>query len=299
LHIRTVSEERNNRTPQGKGYYTQSSAIKQLPMQGFPLTQKRLLSMPQARQHKWIKKWLEGIYYNILNGQTDLSTLPGLMKQYQLIASWIGIQHSSENIDKNSKKSWLECISNLVHIHQQKTNIGRHENDFLPNVRVGDITSTAVWTPKCNYGVALDNIRSAFNVGSIFRTTDGAGLAFLILGGHTPGKENLQVKKTSMKTTDWIPGIHAAALKDSLTEYRQKGYPIIGIETTENAKPYHLFQWPEKAIIVFGNEEYGISNEVLLLCDEFVHIPMFGFKNSINIANAYAVIAFNIAAQFN
>jgi len=268
-------------------------------MQGFPLTQKRLLSMPQARQHKWIKKWLEGIYYNILNEQVDLNTLPDLLKQYQLVASWMGIQYSGDNFDLNNKKSWLERISDLVHTHQQKTNIGRHENDFLPNVKVGDITPTADWSPKCNYGVALDNIRSAFNVGSIFRTTDGAGLAFLILGGYTPGKENLQVRKTSMKTTDWVPGIQAANLKDCLIRYRQNGYPIIGIETAEKAKPYHLYQWPEKAIIVFGNEEYGISNEVLLLCDEFVDIPMFGFKNSINIANAYAIIAFNIAAQFN
>jgi 23S rRNA (guanosine2251-2'-O)-methyltransferase len=268
-------------------------------MQGFPLTKKRLLSMPQARQHKWIKKWLEGIYYDVLKDQINLKSLPELLKQYHLISSWAGISFSEQKFDNNKKKLWLECLSNLVHIHQQKTNIGRRENDFLPKVSVGDTKPLSKWEPKFNYGVALDNVRSAFNVGSIYRTTDGAGLGFLILGGYTPGKDNLQVIKTSMKTIDWIPSIHPKSLPDNLIEQKQAGYPIIGIETTENAVPYNEFQWPGKAIIVLGNEEYGISNDVLSLCDEFVHIPMFGFKNSINIANAYAIIAFAISAQLN
>lgn len=268
-------------------------------MQGFPLTRRRLLSMPQARQHKWIKKWLESIYYGVLNDQIKLKTLPELLKQHQLVSSWVGIDIPEQKFDINKKKSWLECISNLVHIHQQKTNIGRRENDFLPKVSVGDREPQSKWEPKFDYGVALDNVRSAFNVGSICRTTDGAGLGFLILGGYTPGIDNRQVIKTSMKTINWIPSIQTATLQDHLIKQKQAGYPIIGIETTENAASYNEFQWPKKAIIVLGNEEYGISNDVLSICDSFVHIPMFGFKNSINIANAFAIIAFAIAEQIN
>ena len=90
-----------------------------------------------------------------------------------------------------------------------------------------------------------------------------------------------------------------ADLAGCLLKKKEAGFRIIGIETIGNARAFHEFPWQENTILVFGNEEYGISSHVLAVCDDFVHIPMFGKKNSINIAAAAAVICFQVAAAFS
>ena len=266
-------------------------------MFSFGITRKRLLSMPPTRRHKWIKNWLEKVYLETLNQPPNLSTLIDVFKQYQQVIKWIDFNVQTES-QFSSLKSYQEFFSNAIFVHQKEMNPGRTESDFLPHVKTGDVIIDEKWEPNLNYGVALDNIRSAFNVGSIFRTIDGSGLGFVVLGGYTPGPDNQQVKKTSMKTSNWVPFSHTDSLPSYLESAREDGYRIIGIETVEKSCTYNTFNWPDKAILVFGNEEYGISEKVLSTCDEFVHIPMFGFKNSINIANAFAVIAFSVATYF-
>ncbi len=86
-------------------------------------------------------------------------------------------------------------------------------------------------------------------------------------------------------------------LAGTLFEEKEKGFHIIGVETIKNSHPYYDISWQKKTIVVFGNEEYGISSHVCQACDEFTHIPMFGKKNSINVANAASVICFDMATS--
>ena len=134
-------------------------------------------------------------------------------------------------------------------------------------------------------------------MGAIFRTCDAGGFESLILG-NIPGGQHPTIQKTSMGTSTWMPHQTTHDLAGVLLDMKQKGFPIIGIETTDNACPHSLYPWPEKGITVLGNEEYGISSHVMRVCDDFVHIPMLGRKNSINVANAASVIVFQVAAFF-
>jgi len=131
-------------------------------------------------------------------------------------------------------------------------------------------------------------------VGSIFRTCDAAGIQSLILG-NTLGKEDPRVQKTAMGAHKWISQETTSDLAQTLLEKKSQGFQIIAVETAVGSVPCHEFAWPSKGVVVFGNEEYGISSHVMPMADHIVHIPMFGKKNSLNVANAAAVILFQIA----
>lgn len=254
--------------------------------------------MPPARRHKWISIWLKDIYRELLVDRISDNSLVLLYKNYFQLQTWLD-EPVLPMIPVNDKKGWMEFISNLYHAHKRKTGLGISEHDFLPRVLTGDQDNNTPRIPVIDYKVALDNIRSAFNVGSIYRLIDAVGFKSVIVGGTTPGKEHRQVEKTAMGSSKWIPQESAENLPSILMEHKAKNFQLIGIETVEHSKNYLEYNWPETGIVVLGNEEYGLSKEVIKTCDDFVHIPMHGKKNSVNVANAFAVISFHIAALKN
>lgn len=259
-------------------------------MDSFPFSQRRLMALPQRRRHKWVKRWLREIYNATLSHKITLNSLNTFLAEYNKVRGWLGESPVCFSGGED-RKQWVEFISNQFHTHQEKMELGIREADFLPKVLTGDAKSDLPWNATLNYTVALDNFRSAFNVGSIFRTTDAAGFKSVVLGGKTPDSNSNQVRKTSMGSTGWIPG---KIEKDLPRFLSQCSHPVIGVETVENAENYQIFEWPESAVIVLGNEEYGLSREVMVECDHFIQIPMHGRKNSLNVSNAFAVIAFHI-----
>lgn len=229
---------------------------------------------------------------------SDIKTdkLEFIKKNYLSILEWIDEEKSGSLTDIDERR-WIEYVADRYHYHKQKSGIGIAEHNFLPTVKTGDIIDQSPWRPIIDYKVALDNLRSAFNVGSIFRLADATGFGSVITGGKTPGKESQQVINTSMGSTDWIPEEKLDDLPSLLLTDKKNNYRVIGVETVENSESYLEYPWPGKGIVVMGNEEYGLSQEVLKVCDDFIHLPMFGRKNSINVANAFAVIAFQIVIK--
>ena len=138
----------------------------------------------------------------------------------------------------------------------------------------------------------LDNIRSAWNVGSIFRTSDGIGIQKLYLCGITPSPENTKVSKTALGAEFNIAweksnnGVHMANL------LKAKGYVLWALEDLPMAQP--LFQikseWNNSPIVlIVGNEVSGIDPGIIEICDKVVSIPMVGKKQSYNVAVAYGI----------
>ncbi|MCP4021997.1 MAG: RNA methyltransferase, partial [Desulfobacteraceae bacterium] len=101
---------------------------------------------------------------------------------------------------------------------------------------------------------------------------------------------------TAMGAQKWVKALKTCDLAQTLMEKKENGHTIIGCETVEGSTAYDSYLWPPKGVVVFGNEEYGISSHVLSVCDDAVRIPMRGKKNSINVASAVSVIAFHIAS---
>lgn len=141
----------------------------------------------------------------------------------------------------------------------------------------------------------LDNIRSTFNVGSMFRTADGAGLRRLYLGGITPSPENPRVAKTSLGAESSLPWTACRNSLDTALALRGQGYQLWALEGGPRAEPLFeaVLALPESPILlVVGNETAGVDPEILATCDKVLAIPMHGVKHSLNVAIAFGIAAY-------
>ena len=267
-------------------------------MENFPFSQKRFAALPPARRHKWVAIWMQKNYQELLKTRIDDKSLERFFDKYLCIRSWLNERTSSMEKPPSYKK-WLEFVSERFHEHRRKSGKGLAEANFLPRVVTGDNRPEGPWNPCMPYRVAIDHMRSAFNVGSIIRVVDAVGFESVMLSSGTPDKETGQVRKTAMGCADWIPQTKHKDLGGALIRAKQEGYPIIGIETIADSFRYDKYPWPAKGVVVMGNEEYGITENVMKACDDFVHLPMSGIKNSVNVANAFAVVAFHISFILN
>lgn len=263
-------------------------------MTDFPLTRKKLMGLTGTSRRKWIIQWLSGQYQSLLTNRTPPEALEEFYVVYARVHQWISLPILPKP-GTFDMRTWMAFVSDAVQEHRSALGVVPRDHDLLPAVVTGDRTGPDPQLNPLDYHIALDGLRSLFNVGSIFRTCDAGGFSSILLG-NTPGGEHRTVKKTSMGAADWVRHTAAQDLGAALLEKKELGYAIIGIETAENAIPFHRFPWPEKGVIVLGNEEYGISSHVLAICDHLVTIPMAGKKNSINVASAAAVLVFHVGS---
>jgi tRNA G18 (ribose-2'-O)-methylase SpoU len=148
--------------------------------------------------------------------------------------------------------------------------------------------------PKKPLYIILDNLRSAFNVGAIFRLCDTMRVAGLFLCGYTASPPHIKLEKTSLGTIQYVPWKKFATALEAVNYLKERNVTVWAAETTSHSKRYDRVVIPEKVGVVFGNEALGVSNEVLAACECLIEIPTFGFKNSLNVATACAVIGYKI-----
>jgi tRNA G18 (ribose-2'-O)-methylase SpoU len=146
--------------------------------------------------------------------------------------------------------------------------------------------------------IVLDNIRSAFNVGSIFRSADGAGsVKKIYLCGITADTDNPKLEKTALGSLDLVDSEHYENTLDAIEELKSKNIPIYGVELTEDAKNFQKIKYPNRLAIVLGHEKKGIQKVILDLCDKKIMIPMRGYKESLNVANCTSIILYEITRE--
>lgn len=137
--------------------------------------------------------------------------------------------------------------------------------------------------------VLLNNIRSLHNVGSIFRTSDGAGVSKLFLCGQTGYPPRPDISKTALgaeEVVDWEYWIDPI---ECIEHLKKKGVQIVALEQTKGSIDYKKFKPEYPLCLVVGNEIDGVSDELLDLCDAFIEIPMRGKKQSLNVSVAFGV----------
>lgn len=146
--------------------------------------------------------------------------------------------------------------------------------------------------------IVLDNIRSAFNVGSIFRSADGAGsVKKIYLCGITTDIDNPKLDKTALGATEMIESEHYDTTMEAIDELKEKGIPIYSVELTDDAINFQSVKYPEKVAIIFGHEKRGVSDEILKKTDIKIYIPMRGKKESLNVANCASIILYEITKE--
>jgi 23S rRNA (guanosine2251-2'-O)-methyltransferase len=260
-------------------------------MDTFGFTKKKFLGQCHENQHRHIIKWLSTFYQTLTTNRANQESLDFFLDQYNHILRWLEL-NTITRPGSNIAKLWIETVSDRIHFHRLCIGKPVRDYDLLEKVQTKD-SNFSCNQRNINCHLALDGLRSLFNTGSIFRTCEAAGFNSIILG-NMPGKEHPGVQKTAMGAHKWIDQEKTEDLAQTLLDKKKAGFQIIGIETMKGSTPYHDATWKKNTIVVFGNEEYGISSHVMAVCDEFVSIPMSGRKNSLNVANAVAVICFHI-----
>jgi len=165
-------------------------------------------------------------------------------------------------------------------------------------------TSKTVLSPlKEPFIVLAEDIRSLWNVGSIFRTADGVGVSRLVLCGITGNPPRKEIAKTSLGAEDTIPWNYVPSALDALLPLKKLGYQIVGLERNQSSKSLSELLSASQIKIPFclivGNEVTGLSPEVVQHCDIVTHLPMRGMKESLNVAVAFGIAAYAITERID
>lgn len=151
-------------------------------------------------------------------------------------------------------------------------------------------------TQTLSRAVLLDNIRSAWNVGSILRSADGLGIDPVYLCGITSTPENEAVRKTSLGAEDHLTWSYHKDAVRLATELKTNGWRIIALEEGKGSKPLSTdtVRIQGKWVLILGNEVTGVDPDLLALSDEILSIPMRGKKRSLNVAIAFSIAVFTL-----
>ena len=148
--------------------------------------------------------------------------------------------------------------------------------------------------------VVADNIRSLYNVGSIFRSSDGILIEKLVLTGFTPKPPRTEIEKTALGSTESVPWEYVQSPLEAVRGWKERGYTIACLELTDTSIPYNEFPATRFPLcLVIGNEINGVSKDVVAIADIALEIPMVGIKQSLNVAVAYGIAAFELAKIFH
>jgi 23S rRNA (guanosine2251-2'-O)-methyltransferase len=154
-------------------------------------------------------------------------------------------------------------------------------------------------TEKIPIIVVLENIRSAYNVGSVFRTADAFILEAIYTTGYTPHPPHDKLNKTALGSLESVTTKHFNTANEAITQLREQGFKILAAEQTTHSVSLqnYVIQAGDKYAIIFGNEVTGVEQDTINNCDACIEIPQLGTKHSINIANAASIILWEFFQQ--
>lgn len=143
--------------------------------------------------------------------------------------------------------------------------------------------------------LAVWNVRSRFNVGALFRTADAVGISHIYLCGITPHPPHSRIAKVSLGAENSVPWEGCKQIMPLLKKKRNEGFSIVSIELSKASIPYTQYKKRNiPTLLIVGSEVKGLSKNVLAASDACVYIPMHGIKESLNVAIAFAIVAYRI-----
>ncbi len=147
--------------------------------------------------------------------------------------------------------------------------------------------------------VVLENIRSAYNVGSVFRTSDAFLIEAIYIIGYSAKPPHKEIKKTALGAEETVSWKYFKTTGEAIEELKNEGYKVFAIE--QAAESLHLQQLDlnetEKMAVIFGNEVTGVEQSTIHLCDGCIEIPQLGMKHSLNIATAAGVVLWELVRK--
>ena len=166
------------------------------------------------------------------------------------------------------------------------------KNEDLGRISVEDFLQTE----KIPVVIVLDNVRSALNVGSVFRTADAFRIRKIYLCGITPVPPNRDILKSALGATETVQWEYADSALQVTKQLKQQDFYLAAIEQTKNSIPLQEFMLPKQKqlALVFGHEVNGVAQEVINACDAGIEIPQQGTKHSLNISVCAGIVVWEM-----
>lgn len=155
-------------------------------------------------------------------------------------------------------------------------------------------------SPKIPVIAVLENVRSAYNVGSVLRTADAFLLEAVYTTGYTAHPPHKQISKTALGADESVTSKHFSNAAEAIADLKAQGYRVLAIEQASDSHLLHEFamEGGDKLAVVFGNEVAGVEQSTILLCDGCIEIPQLGMKHSLNISVAAGIVLWEAAKKF-
>jgi tRNA G18 (ribose-2'-O)-methylase SpoU len=145
--------------------------------------------------------------------------------------------------------------------------------------------------------IVLDNVRSLHNVGSVFRTADAFLIKEILLCGLTGTPPNKEIEKTALGATASVKWQYFNTTLDAINYIKHEGYKVFGVEQAEESIALNEFKNDGKMALVFGNEVYGVEQDIIDVCDGVIEIPQLGTKHSFNISVSVGIVLWEILRE--
>jgi 23S rRNA (guanosine2251-2'-O)-methyltransferase len=211
----------------------------------------------------------------------------GFIKRYNEMQSWV-------ELDKYTPPAYLteeEAAHEYLLFHSGfSTNPGIHKDNEYTLFKAEAVS----WEPRFDVTIVLDQVRSPYNTGSVLRLIDNFGFRKLVHNAEWLRLDHPQLCRAARGAQNWIPVEH----KPNLTEWiKSLNMPVIGIENSDDAILINDWRPEKPCVLIIGNEVYGIAKRLRDQCRLMVKIPMFGFKQSMNLHHALAIACYKITSK--
>lgn len=152
-------------------------------------------------------------------------------------------------------------------------------------------------TAKLPLVAVLDQVRSQHNVGAVFRSADAFAIEAVYLCGICPGPENTEVHKTALGAEKTVHSEHFDNTCDAIRSLHERGYRVYAVEIAENSLHLEDIPLPPGLAVVFGHEVFGVSQDVVDMCDGCIEIPQYGTKHSLNVSVTAGIVLYELSTR--
>ncbi len=249
-------------------------------------SENKFLSFNKVKQQKVILEFIREIEQN----WSDKEQRCHLLKEFSNYLNFAGMKANKDFL-RSTLREFLDFAVPLEHQFGKEI----RDDDFLILKQDGKRKKSK----QIPLYLVLDNLRSSFNVGSIFRTAECFGVSELFLCGYTATPRNPKVCKTAMGTDKFVKWEQFSSTTQAINKLKEADMRIYALETTSNAKNISEIEFTKPCALILGNEALGISKEILKMVDEIIAIPVSGWKNSLNVGVTAAICCYEISRQWN
>ena len=144
----------------------------------------------------------------------------------------------------------------------------------------------------------VENVRSLFNVGAIFRSADGVNASGIYLTGFTGCPPRREISRVALGAEDSVPWRYERETETAISNLRAEGVQVVALEQTPDSIDFRAFPYRYPVVVILGHEVMGVRPETLRLCDGVVHIPMRGHKASLNVSVAAGIVLYELLSVF-